>query len=91
MKNDTNNVIYVVVACYSREIECVGVSGTLEGAQKILEDDFLQIYSDQGLDPKELKSNGVGMLSSHGMVGTGYAWINGFEENFDWQIIKIDT
>ena len=77
---------YIVICVFDREIICVGVAKTIEKAQKLMKDDFMEVFLDR-YDENVLEKH----MGEDWDIKETTAWLNACDYDFDWKILDMNT
>lgn len=77
--------MFIVIACYERDITCIGKAKTRKKAREIMKKSFLDFYEKRNEvyieNPEDYESG----------FGSDSAWTNiDSSENADWKIINLE-
>ena len=77
--------MYIVIACFEREITCIGKAKTHKEAHKIMKDSFLNFYKERG----ERYVKGSDEYDAFLCSDSACTNIDS-SENADWKIINLE-
>ena len=78
---------YIVIYVRERDSYNIGVADTLMEATKIMQNNFMKIFEDEGIDIDDFEFN---VPYDNCCCGLTCAWLNG-RYNYDWNIIEVEV